>query len=202
MEETGAPGQRLIGRDFNLRFGARLLAIIVAGVLALAEVLYYSTSEDLGGSYREAIYTISLVKIRVFPLIFASYYTAVVLGLVTLAIAIISVIYSHRIAGPIYRLEKSMDALAEGDLTVDTRFRGYDALAPAAGEINAAVRVLNHRARSCRDAIELIGVNEARVREILGRERLDEAELARAVDALKTGVAELKRACETLKTRE
>lgn len=202
MKETGAPAQRLIGRDFNLRFGARLLAIIVAGVLALAELLYYFTSKDLGGSYREAIYTISRMKIRIFPLIFASYYTAAILGVVTLAIAIISVIYSHRIAGPIYRLEKSMDALGEGDLTVDTRFRVYDALAPVAGEINAAVRELNHRARSCRDAIGLIDGSEARVREILRQEDPDEAELAKAVEAMKTGVAELKRVCETLKTRE
>ncbi|MBI5562222.1 MAG: methyl-accepting chemotaxis protein [Deltaproteobacteria bacterium] len=202
MTNNSKPVSRLISRDFNLRFGVKVLLITVAGLLAFAEALYRYTSYELGSSYREAFYTMYHLKVGIFPLIFASYYTAAILGLVTFATAVISVIFSHRIAGPIYRLEKGMEAIGSGDLTVDTRFRGADALAPLADELNAMTRTLNHRARGASDAAEDIGRAEERLRALMNEEHPPEEELTRAVEELRAGVEELKRVTGPVKVKE
>ncbi|MDD5669131.1 MAG: hypothetical protein PHE58_03765 [Candidatus Omnitrophica bacterium] len=41
-------------------------------------------------------------------------------------VGLLSLFYSHRIAGPMYRLNKSLDMLAEGKDVSYFRFRGYD----------------------------------------------------------------------------
>lgn len=202
MEDTNPSGQRLIGRDFHVRFGARLLAIIIAGVMAIAVVLYLIILKNPAKTYLEAKYNIYRTKMEIFSLIFESYYTAAILGLIALAVVVICIRFSHRIAGPMYRLEKSIDALGEGDLTVDIKFRTYDALGPIAGEINAAVRRLNHKVRSCQDALELIGKGEERVAELLRHERSNADEIRKAVGVIKDGLEELKAAIDTVKTGE
>lgn len=202
MEEPGQSAQRLIGHDFHLRFGVRLAAIIAAGVMAIAAILYLFISRNQGKTYYEAKQNIYHMRADVFTQIFASYYTAAIFGLITLAVVVISVRFSHRIAGPLHRLEKGIDALGEGDLTVDIRFRGYDALAQIADETNAAVRLLNHDVRSCQDAMELLCKGEEMVRELLRHERVDAEEIRKAVEAVNVGVAELKRVTGRVKTRE
>lgn len=197
-----APTSRLISRDFNLRFGAKLLAVIVAGTLAIAELLYWFTSGSLGKTYGEAIYNISQTKLRIFSIIFASYYTAVILGLVTLAAAVISILYSHRIAGPIYRLEKTIEAIGDGDLTIATRFRNSDALMPLADEVNAMVRSLNHKARSCADAVELMHKCSAKARELLKEDDPRQEELGKTLETMRSALVELKRITEGIKVRE
>ncbi len=141
-------GTELVTRSGKLMFGVRICLLITAGMLAVTLFLDFITSVRLGGSYREAIYTIYDLKIRIFPLFFASFYSIFILTVVTLSIAAVSVFFSHKIAGPIYRLEKNLEAVASGDLTVETRFRGKDELVGVASEINAMVREINGRVRS------------------------------------------------------
>lgn len=201
MDDAKTPAQRLIGHDFHLHFGARLLVIIVAGVMAIAGMFYYFVLKNQGRTYHEAKYIVYQMKTEILPLLFASYYTAAILGLITLAVAVICLIFSHRIAGPIYRLEKSIDALGEGDLAVHVKFRDYDALGPIADETNVAIRRLNHKVRSCQDAMELVCMGEERVTELL-RLGADAAEIRKAAGEIKEGLAELKRATDTVKTGE
>jgi methyl-accepting chemotaxis protein len=148
---------RLLERAFKIRFGLKLCLFTLLGGVAVVLFLYFSLARSLGGSYVEAIYTIYELKIRILPLIFASFYSILILGLVTAAIAVISVLFSHRIAGPMYRMEKNLDAIASGDLTVNTRFRGRDQLSTLADELNALVRSLNHTSRTVMDSAEELG---------------------------------------------
>ena len=46
----------------------------------------------------------------------------------TLLICFVSILWTHKIAGPLYRLRKSFLQIATGDLTIVTRFRNTDQL--------------------------------------------------------------------------
>jgi nitrogen fixation/metabolism regulation signal transduction histidine kinase len=117
-------------------------------MLAVTLFLYFATSKDLGDSYGRAIYLINDLRIRIFPLFFASFYSVFILVVVTAAIAAIPVLYSHKIAGPLFRIERNLDLIGSGDLTVNTRFRKTDQLFVLADELNAMVRSLNHTVRA------------------------------------------------------
>lgn len=51
-------------------------------------------------------------------------------------IFIVSIMYSHQIAGPAYKLEKSLQRIAAGDLTFEIHLRRHDNLKEVASAIN------------------------------------------------------------------
>lgn len=197
-----ANSSRLLERAFKIKFGLKLCFFTLLGGAAVVLLLYFSLARSLGDSYGSAIYTIHELKIKILPLIFASSYSIVILGLVTAAIAIISALFSHRIAGPLYRLEKNLDAIASGDLTVATRFRGLDQLSALADELNAMVRSLNHASRSMMDSAEELKAAEGALKTLLDMESPPEAELKKTIAALRASVEKVNKAVSFIKVKE
>jgi len=192
----------LLERAFKIRFGLKLCLFTLAGGAALVCLLYLSLSKNLGDDYATAIYTIYDLKIRLLPLVFASFYTVVILGLVTVSIAAISLFFSHRIAGPIFRMEKNLEAIASGDLTVNTRFRGSDQLRVLGEEMNAMVRSLNHAARSASDSLEALRKAEEALKTLLAMDAPPEDELSAAVESLRAAVEGVRRAASIVRVRQ
>ncbi|CAG1065685.1 hypothetical protein BAC1_01272 [uncultured bacterium] len=200
MKMTGP--SRLLERAFKIRFGLKLCLFTLLGGAALVLLLFLTLERELGGSYAEAIYTIHDLKIRVLPLMFASSYSILVLALVTAAIAAISVLFSHRIAGPLYRLEKNLDALASGDLTVSTRFRGMDQLSVLADELNGLVRSLNHTARSVSEAAKELEAAESALAALLNMKDPPEDELDKAAGRLVAAIEKMTGVTANIKVKE
>lgn len=193
---------KLLQRAFNLRFGLKLCLLTLLGGAGLLALLYLKLASDVGGSYTQAIYTIYDLKLRILPLIFASSYSMLVLAVVTIAVAAISVFYSHKIAGPIFRLERSMEQIGSGDLTIDTRFRGSDQLSLLADDLNAMARSLNHTARSVTEALEEVERSEEALKELLSKKEAEEVDIRAAIDDLKASLALLRKAISNIRTSE
>ncbi|OGQ52163.1 MAG: hypothetical protein A3J24_10720 [Deltaproteobacteria bacterium RIFCSPLOWO2_02_FULL_53_8] len=202
MDASKPTGQRLIGHGFHIHFSVRLLTAIAAGVLAISAMLYQFMSQDTGRTFHEAKFNIYRMKTDAYIQVFESYYTVAVFGLIALVVAAISLRYSHRIAGPIYRLEKSIALFGEGDLNIKVKFRSRDALGPLADETNAAIRLINHKVRTCQDAIAIIGSGEQRLRELLSDDKARPDAVRQAVEEIKFGAESLKRTSDTIKTGE
>jgi len=196
------PQTNLLERSFKLKFGLKLCLLTTAGMAAVTFLLYFFTSSSLGGSYKEAIYTLYDLKIRIFPLIFASSYSIFILAVVTLSIAAISVLFSHKIAGPLFRVERNLEEIGSGNLTVQTRFRGTDQLIALSGDINSMTRALNHAARGLADASGLIEKCEQEITELLGAEPPDAARLKQATDKLALAIEQFNRTASAIKTKE
>ncbi len=191
-----------VERSFKLRFGLKLCFFTLVGALALTIFLYFVVSKSLGGSYGEAIYTIYDLKIRIFPLIFSSFYTISILALVTLSIAVISMLFSHKIAGPIYRLEKNLELIGSGDLTVNTKFRDNDQLTVLEEDMNEMVRSLNHKVRASEDALLELQRCEERLSILLDDKNAGEKDLLEAAEALRKSIEELKKATSCFEVKE
>lgn len=63
-------------------------------------------------------------------------YLAISLPIVFIVIFVYGVLISHRLAGPIFRLEKDLDRIIAGDHSVRIRFRQQDSLDSLAARIN------------------------------------------------------------------
>lgn len=193
---------KLLERSFKLKFGLKLCLYTIIGMLVLTSFLHFVTSRSLGSSYNEAIYTIYDLKIKIFPLIFASFYSIFILTLVTLCIAAISIFFSHKIAGPLFRLEKNLESIGSGDLTVNTRFRGNDQLSVLADEINEMVRSLNHTVRSVGDALSSLERAEAKLAELINKADPQDAEVQKAIKTLGSAIEEFRRIVSAAKAKE
>lgn len=192
----------LFESDFKLKFGIKFCVLAIVGVLSFTLTLHLILGKTLEGTYANAIYTMYALKIKIFPLIFASFYSIFILGFITLALVAISLFYSHKIAGPVFRIEKNLEAIGWGDLTVNTKFRGNDQLMSLAEDLNVMVRSLNHSVRGGAEALESIRQAHQRLSSIVGQENPSEEELRREIDALKGAIAQLKRLTEGVRIKD
>jgi methyl-accepting chemotaxis protein len=69
-------------------------------------------------------------------------------------VAAASLFLSHRIAGPVFRFERSVKALAAGDLTVNFRTRKGDELKGLSGDLQALTDSLRNKIILLRETLE------------------------------------------------
>ena len=195
-------GSTLVDRSFKLRYGLKLCFFATAGLVAVTALLYSFTHRELGTSYSTAIYTLYDIKIRLLPLFFASSYSIAILAIVTALIALDALLFSHKIAGPIYRIEKNLADVRRGDFTVTTRFRGNDQLRAFEKELNDMVRALNHTARGLDDALTRVKTREQELEDLLLSQSPAKEDITNAINELRHSIEDLKKAASAVKVKE
>lgn len=181
----------LIDTSFKLKFGVKLCFFIIAGVIGLALLLYSITPAGIETPPEAAVYSFYTLKIELMPLIFASLYAVFMLAVITAGLSVISILFSHKIAGPMYRIQKNLESIGSGDLTVETKFRGNDQLNSLAAVINSLVSALNGKTRKCNELLSAIKDSEDRITELM-KKGSNEEELRNEAEKMKKAVSELK----------
>jgi nitrogen fixation/metabolism regulation signal transduction histidine kinase len=72
--------------------------------------------------------------------------------LVILQIVLLTVFFSHKLAGPIYRFEKTCHDLIRGDYAEEIHLRKHDEMQNLAGLLNDVIRTTRERLVTLRDA--------------------------------------------------
>jgi len=124
-------------RQGFIGFGFRVFLYILIGLVVSDTLLYYLTDHNLGSSIYEAFAILEVTRSA------AVTFTATVNAFVNLAVLAVvlaaSLMMSHRIAGPMYRMEKVAGSLAQGDLTVSVNLRDKDYMTAPAEALDAAI---------------------------------------------------------------
>lgn len=68
-----------------------------------------------------------------------------VLTLVLICVGIMALLYSHRIAGPLFRIKKSIDTLSEGKDITPVQIRKYDEFKELAGSLEKLRKTLKEK---------------------------------------------------------
>lgn len=164
MFEKDRQGRSFIRKRYQLRFVTQFCGGVIIGVCLPLLIFYLYTYSELGVTYYQALLTLKGLKQN---LLSAMVFTGgIVVILLSLAILAVTLMGSHKIAGPIYRLEKSLESIGNGDLSLRIKFRKNDAIERLANEINIATESLNTR-------ICIIGGNIKGIREEAERLRKD-----------------------------
>ena len=127
-----------IAPEFQLRY-IRVILLIMFGVGAIsAYTVYYQSMVFLGGKLA-SVYPqgrlVAIVKSVNTQILFS-------LLLITPLVIVIGLVLSHRIAGPIHRLEKCLAGIADGDITTYITLRKRDELKSLADGINLVIKSL------------------------------------------------------------
>ncbi len=183
---------------FKLRFMLIFCLITLTAVFISCALFYFLTYRQLSNIYGEAFFTLLSVKKAVFPLLFASIQSMILLALVSLAIAVLSLFFSHKIAGPLYRFEKSMETIASGDLTHVGRLRAGDQVQGLMESINKSTRAMNHRVRSAQDSLLRVRAIEDNIKALLDK-GYSEAEMRNIIEELKHETGNLKDILQAIK---
>jgi len=114
--------------------------------LVSALVIYESLHVDLSPHYGAAISLLTQVKESL--IITSIKINLIFLFLIAVGVALLGILYSHRIAGPLFRVRQYAAALGEGRFAERISFREKDVL-------HTLSAVLNEMAAGCQDRAEL-----------------------------------------------
>ena len=157
MSENPRPHRRrqyFIKRDFQFRFILKFCLIVVAGVIISTGLLFLFSQGTLTSSFHQSRVTIKSTALAILPA--AIYTNLITLGLITLATIVVTLFISHRIAGPMFRFEKELKAIGEGDLTKDIRLRKEDQITEMAASLNKTVASLHEKVLDIKKGVEQI----------------------------------------------
>ena len=125
--------------SFQLRYIGAIIVIISIITIISASTTYYSAMSLLGTKlayvYPQGRLSILLKEVNTTMI----YRILLLLPLMVL----IAVFLSHRIAGPIYRIEKTLEEIGKGNFDIRIHLRKHDELKEIANAINKMVGNLN-----------------------------------------------------------
>ena len=122
----------MVERGFQIRFMAVIIVAMVLIALVTGMSMYTAVMQTLVNQFHGE--SLAVIKYAITSKIFVRSL------LLIFAIAVISVFISHRIAGPIYKFERILQALAAGEKVQEIKLRKHDEFYRLAQAINSLIR--------------------------------------------------------------
>ena len=135
--------QYFIDKRFQSRFIIRFSLIVFASSLfVMAAVLLFSNN-----STTVAIENTRVVVKRtsdfIFPLVVQA--IAIAAFFSSLSVIVLTLLMTHKIAGPLYRISKELEKMQEGSLDVNFNTRAYDQLKSLSSSLNKVQDVFSRK---------------------------------------------------------
>lgn len=129
--------------------------LIMVFVMAISgAVFYFIGNKNLT---RELFQAHSLIK-NTMQLLLPALLLVNIIGLLSALFLVVS--FTHSVAGPIYRLKNLSGRIAEGDLSVEVKFRNKDTINELSEVVNKIIKGLNSRVKQFSNSLyKLRGLN-------------------------------------------
>jgi methyl-accepting chemotaxis protein len=152
MEKTFNKRRKIyyIKKEFQMVFIIKFCLLVILGGIVSGAVIYLVSQGSATTVFENSRIRIKSTADFILPAVLLS--TAVVTVLVGLASVIVTLYASHKIAGPIYRIEKDLEKVMLGDLRVKFNLRKNDQLQALAIMIEALVANLGDNIKELRQA--------------------------------------------------
>lgn len=173
-----------IKKRFQANFILKFCLLVITGAVASGAIIYLMSGSTVTTTFDNCRLTIKSTADFILPAVLLS--GAIVIGFIGLATVAMTLFTSHRIAGPLYRLEKDLQEVTAGNLKKRFNLRRSD-------EIKALAESLN----------ELTSSLDAKITEIKNKFWELEAALgkiARLPEEARKKLQDLKDALERLKS--
>ena len=162
----------MIDKTFQVKFIVKFCVIVViASALLAGFVLWFSDNSTTVTIENTKVVVKNTVDF-IYPLIFQSLLVAALFS--AISVYILTMLMTHKIAGPLYRLRKDVDKLKDGDYRVEFKIRKSDQLGDFAEALSDTVRTLRARntlvineVAELKKSLESAQVEDARVKEHL-----------------------------------
>lgn len=123
-----------IKKKFQASFILKFCLLIILACVVMSSIVYFSSRRTVTTSFEGLRLVVKSTNDFILPGLLLSGLVAT--ALVSLACIAIVLFISHRIAGPLYRFEKSLEQISGGDLTVKTHLRQNDEMKALAGSLD------------------------------------------------------------------
>jgi methyl-accepting chemotaxis protein len=130
-----------INRKFQLEFSLRFLLIIAAASITVMLLFFYNSRGTLTAGYTGSEVKLLQTGAYFLPSLLLS--TVIIVIFSCIAGAIFLILISHRLAGPLFRFQATLDELCTGNLTRRFNLRDKDQFSDLADRINTLAAVMD-----------------------------------------------------------
>jgi len=149
--------QFYIKKDFQFRFILRFcLLVLIGGMLSTGLILYFSQG-NLTSLFSNSRLVVTDTAMFILPAVL--YTNLVTIAIISLSMIAVTLFVSHKIAGPLFRLEKDINVIAEGNLTYTVNLRKGDQLRELSVDINHMTTSLNNKITKIQADVERIMIS-------------------------------------------
>lgn len=142
-EKEHTRGTLFIQKSFQTGMIAKFVGLLIGMALISSVILYFLAGSELESSYYEAHSTIESVWEMLFPIVLITNFVSVFL--IAIATTYVILYTSHKIAGPMHKMEKVVNDIADGNLNQTIRFRDKDQAQPLGAAIDNMIGKLSER---------------------------------------------------------
>ena len=176
----------LIKTGLQLRYMGILIACMLSVAFGVGWIIYHTT-------WSQIIHTPDLSLDKLY-MIFERVNNQLVWWVITFVVIIgfISLFVSHKIAGPVYRLEETTKLIASGDLTHKVHLRQGDELGDLQDAFNAMSDSLCNMVRKDREVIARLGRTGESLQKKIDSKNLNQENLEEVAYELNAIIEELK----------
>lgn len=132
-----------INKQFQRNFILKFCTLVLIGSIISGGIIYMMSRSAVTTTFENSRLTMKSAADYVLPAVLLA--TAIVTILVGIATVFITLFTSHKIAGPLYRIEKDIDEVTSGNLKTLFHLRNGDEIKPIVARLNAMVESLRHR---------------------------------------------------------
>ena len=183
-----------IKKGFQASFILRFILVIFFGIMVSSGIVYYLTSEKIEEAYYRSHIKIASTGEIVYPILLTA--NIITLGIIIIVTIIITLLISHKIAGPLYRIEKSIHEIGEGNLSFKIYLRAKDELITLAEIFNNMIAKLKGKIERIRDAAAYM---DSTINQWAVIKKLDKKALSKDATAIRKRINEIEKVIATFK---
>lgn len=140
-----------IKKDFQRNFIIKFCLLVLAGSVISGIIIYAMSRTTVTTTFVNSKLTIKSTADFIMPaVLLASAVVIVITGIAAIAITLFT---SHKIAGPLYRLEKDIDEITAGNLDISLNLRRGDEIKPVAASLNRMVKSIKDRITTVKEEL-------------------------------------------------
>jgi len=144
--------QYFINRKFQIVFILKFFMVLVLGGILSVVITLITTQATLTTSFSGSRLIIEKTSFAILPsVIFTNVITTGVIGLLAILVTLLA---SHKIAGPMFRFEHDLKNIAAGDLSNKIHIRNGDQFSSVAVNLNDMVGNINSKIREVQHELE------------------------------------------------
>lgn len=168
-----------INQRFQAGFILRFCALVAAGGLLTIGILYLLSLQSNTVFFVNSRVVVRSTAEFILPLLIQT--VLIVMVIIGLATVILTLLVSHKIAGPIYRFKKVLQALEEGDFSSEFRIRRSDQFQDVAEAFNKMIVRIKGELKTLKDNFQFL------------KEKLDDIPAHEVAEHKRVYLSELKR---------
>lgn len=178
-----------INKDFQTKFILKFCVLICVACALMGGLVYVLSARTITTSFENLRLVSKSTADFILPALALSSLAAVIIA--SLACMFVVLFISHRIAGPLYRLEKSIGEIASCDLTVKTNLRKDDEIKRLAECLNSMVERLRQAVEASKQAAGELETSIGAIRGRLNQCGLPQSEIDKLIGACEAKLKEL-----------